>query len=225
MQHTGSHPPQRIRVLGLLLSTLLPLAVVPPPEPARAGTGPPGEVGTAEEVGAAGKTAAPPPAPHRTSAERHSTAFDWPLQPPRPARPFDPPTTEYGPGHRGVDLAGTTGQPVLAAADGHVAFAGPVADRGIVSLEHAGGLRSTYEPLVPEVAAGEPVARGERIGRLAPGHPDCPPAPTAAAHAPLPQTERACLHWGVRRGETYLDPMRLVHHVTIRLLPWDANEN
>ncbi|MDB4971612.1 MAG: hypothetical protein JWN44_7301, partial [Myxococcales bacterium] len=30
----------------------------------------------------------------------------------------------YGPGHRGADLAGAVGQPVLAADDGVVVFAG-----------------------------------------------------------------------------------------------------
>ncbi|WP_091449571.1 M23 family metallopeptidase [Actinokineospora iranica] len=134
--------------------------------------------------------------------------FSWPLFPPRPvARPFRPPTTPYGPGHRGVDLPGTPGEPVHAAADGVIAFAGQVATRGVVSIEHAPGLRTTYEPLTPTVTQGTRVRRGDRIGLLAPGHPGCPQTP-------------ACLHWGLRRGQEYLDPLMLLtthHHV--RLLP------
>jgi hypothetical protein len=30
---------------------------------------------------------------------------------------------------------------------------------------------------------------------------------------------RACLHWGWLRGETYLDPLRLVRGGPVRLLP------
>ncbi|GAB2756069.1 hypothetical protein GCM10027174_34850 [Salinifilum aidingensis] len=219
MPHTRSHAPQRIRgalgALGLLLSTLLPLTAAPPAgfQPAGAGTA----------AASAAPPAASPAAPHRTSTERRGTTFGWPLRPPRPVRPFDPPATEYGPGHRGLDLAGTASQPVLAAADGRVSFAGPVAEHGVVSLEHPGGLRTTYQPVVPEVAAGDAVARGDRIGRLAPGHPGCPPA--AAAGDPRPEGERACLHWGARRGDTYIDPVRLVHRVEIRLLPWDAGRD
>jgi murein DD-endopeptidase MepM/ murein hydrolase activator NlpD len=126
---------------------------------------------------------------------------------PQVARPFDPPATVYGAGHRGVDLAGTPGEPVLAAGDGVVVFAGMVAGRPVVSIEHAGGLRTTYEPVSPEVGAGQAVARGSPIGSLLAGHPGCPVA--------------ACLHWGLRRGGTYLDPLLLLGLPRVRLLPWN----
>ena len=42
--------------------------------------------------------------------------FGWPLQPvPAVSRPFQPPSRPYGPGHRGADLVGTEGRPVLSA--------------------------------------------------------------------------------------------------------------
>jgi murein DD-endopeptidase MepM/ murein hydrolase activator NlpD len=94
---------------------------------------------------------------------------------------------------------------VLAAGDGVVVFAGMVAGRPVVSIDHADGLRTTYEPVDPSVAAGQRVARGSRIGALAAGHAGCP--------------REACLHWGLRRGETYLDPMLLFRAVQVRLLP------
>lgn len=121
-------------------------------------------------------------------------------------RPFEAPASPYGPGHRGVDLAGAPGAIVRAAGAGVVVFAGLVAGRPVVSVAHPGGLRTTYEPVDPSVAGGEAVARGSPIGTLLPGHPGCPAA--------------ACLHWGLRRGEAYLDPLLLLRPPRIRLLPW-----
>src|SRR5262249_19725721 len=72
--------------------------------------------------------------------------FGWPLSgSPAVVRGFHPPALRYGPGHRGVDLAAAAGEPVLAAGAGTVVFAGVVAGRGVVSLSHPGGLRTTYE--------------------------------------------------------------------------------
>jgi murein DD-endopeptidase MepM/ murein hydrolase activator NlpD len=120
-------------------------------------------------------------------------------------RPFEAPPHPYAAGHRGADLAAATGAPVLAAGDGVVAFAGMVAGRPVVSIDHPDGLRTTYEPVAPSVGAGQAVARGSPIGTLLAGHAGCP--------------REACLHWGLRRGETYLDPMRLLRPPRIRLLP------
>ena len=87
-------------------------------------------------------------------------------------------------------------------------FAGQVAGRGVVSIDHADGLRTTYEPVAPTVAAGDLVAKGEQIGTLLAGHPGCPAL--------------SCLHWGARRGTEYLDPLRLLGLARLRLLPWEA---
>jgi len=136
--------------------------------------------------------------------------FGWPLAPPHPVvRPFKPPATQYGSGHRGVDLGGQPGEPVLAAGDGVVVFAGSLAGRGVVSIDHGGGLRTTYEPLTVLVSAGRRVERGTVIGQLAPGHEGCAKAP-------------ACLHWGARRGREYLDPLGLLSSGHVRLLPWEG---
>ncbi len=149
-------------------------------------------------VAADPRAAEPTPAP--------SVAWAAPLAgEPVVTRPFHPPPHPYGPGHRGADLAGAPGAPVLAAGDGVVVFAGMVAGRPVVSVDHAGGLRTTYEPVDPSVAAGQRVTRGSPLGTLAPGHAECPVA--------------ACLHWGVRRGETYLDPLSLLAVPRVRLLP------
>lgn len=112
-------------------------------------------------------------------------------------------------GHRGVDLAGLPGQPVLAAADGVVRHAGPLAGRGVVSVDHADGTRTTYQPLLVDVARGDAVRAGDRLGWLVTTGSHCAPA--------------ACLHWGRRRGEEYLDPLGLVGATPVRLLPWSDN--
>ncbi|NYF57500.1 murein DD-endopeptidase MepM/ murein hydrolase activator NlpD [Micromonospora purpureochromogenes] len=133
-------------------------------------------------------------------------AFRWPLDgTPRPVRRFDPPPRPWLPGHRGVDLAAASGATVRAAGAGTVLFAGVVAGRPVVTVGHAAGLRTTYEPVRPEVRPGDPVRPGTPLGVLLAGHPGCPGP--------------ACLHWGLRRGADYLDPLALLGLGPVRLLP------
>lgn len=154
---------------------------------------------------AAGPAASAQDAPAATAVP--TGLFGWPLAGPPPVtRPFDPSVTRYGPGHRGADLGSGPGVAVLAAGAGVVVFAGMVAGRPVVSVDHPGGLRTTYEPVVPLVAAGQPVVRGSPLGTLAAGHEGCPVS--------------ACLHWGLRRGVVYLDPLALLRPPRVRLLPW-----
>lgn len=149
-------------------------------------------------------SAAPGPGPVAAPAG----PYGWPLAGvPVITRPFDPPAGAYGPGHRGADLAAAPGAPVLAAGAGVVAFSGLVAGRPVVSVDHPDGVRTTYEPVQPVVAAGQAVARGSPLGVLVAGHAGCPAA--------------ACLHWGARTGPSaYLDPLRLLTPPRVRLLPW-----
>ena len=121
--------------------------------------------------------------------------------------PFRAPTTPYGPGHRGVDLALAIGGAVRAAGAGIVSHAGQVAGRGTVSIEHLDGLRTTYEPIDATVRTGQHVVAGQVIGTLLAGHASCLPA--------------SCLHWGALADGEYLDPMGLLHGLQVRLLPWD----
>ena len=121
-------------------------------------------------------------------------------------RPFDPPATTWGAGHRGVDLAAFAGAAVRAAGAGVVTFAGPLAGRGVVVVRH-GALRTTYEPVSPLVEVGRVVTRGDPVARLDPGHPG--PA----------RSGEALLHWGLLRGDTYLDPLTLLPRGPSRLVP------
>jgi len=132
-------------------------------------------------------------------------AWVWPLAGAQQvSRPFAPGPTPYAPGHRGADLPGRAGQQVLAAGAGRVSFSGLLAGRGVLVVVH-GALRTTYEPVLASVGVGQPVAAGQTIGRLVAGHGGCP--------------VEACLHWGLRRGRDYLDPVRLVRGGPVRLLP------
>ncbi|ELS56832.1 putative secreted peptidase [Streptomyces viridochromogenes Tue57] len=138
----------------------------------------------------------------------------WPVGVRPPVlRGWEPPATPYARGHRGVDLAAPPGAPVRAVAAGRVSFAGRVAGKGVVSVELTGTgdppLRTTYEPVRASVRKGDEVAAGAVVGTVEPTGAHC----TAA-----------CVHWGLRRGETYMDPLSLLppwllHRGPSRLLP------
>jgi murein DD-endopeptidase MepM/ murein hydrolase activator NlpD len=144
------------------------------------------------------------PAPAAAAQPRLPGPADWPLAgTPEVIRGFVAPDHKYGAGHRGVDLAARPGVPVLASAAGTVAFAGSVAGRWVVSLDH-GAWRTTYEPVAPGVTAGQRVGLGQAIGRLSDG-----------GHC-----AGRCLHWGLRHGPDYFDPLVMLGRSTgpLRLL-------
>lgn len=139
--------------------------------------------------------------------------LDWPLRPPPAvARGFDGPSPDWRPGHRGVDLPGSPGQPVYAAGAATVVFAGVLAGRPVVSLAHPGGLRTSYEPVRAVVRVGQAVTAETVIGSLVPGHAGCRAA--------------ACLHWGAMWGPAsradYVDPLGLLKATPVRLKPLDG---
>lgn len=138
----------------------------------------------------------------------------WPVAGPegaaRPSvlRAWRPPPAPWAAGHRGVDLAARAGQPVRAAAAGRVSFAGPVAGRGVLTIELSGTgappLRTSYEPVRAAVLKGARVAAGQVVGVVEAGPFHCPPG---------------CLHWGLRRGDRYLDPLSLLPPSMLRGSP------
>lgn len=152
---------------------------------------------------AAGRVGDPPTASSARSLE--AAHGRWPLRPePAVVRRFDPPSSPWGAGHRGVDLAGSAGQAVHASLPGRVTYAGPLAGRGVVVVDH-GETRTTYEPVVAQVRPGQVVTAGGRLGVLESAGSHCAPA--------------TCLHWGWIRGDVYLDPLLLVGAGPVRLLP------
>lgn len=118
-------------------------------------------------------------------------AWAWPLAPPHPVvRAYLAPPTPYGAGHRGIDIRGAESGEVRAPADGVVRFAGVVVDRPVLSIDHGGGVVSSYEPVETSLRAGDRVRRGEVIGRLLAGH-----------------CAVACLHLGARVDGEYVSPL------------------
>ena len=130
--------------------------------------------------------------------------WSWPLSPkPAALRTFDPPDKPWLSGHRGVDLGPAfDGAPVTAPSDGVVTFAGVVVDRPVLTIDHGGGLRSSFEPVTSDLKPGDIVHKGQAVGSLAPGH--C--------------SATACLHWGVRRGEDYVNPLGFVEDLRPSIL-------
>lgn len=117
-------------------------------------------------------------------------------------RGFDPPAQPWLAGHRGVDLSGEIGEPVVSALGGTVSFVGQVAGIPVLVVSH-GRLRTTYQPIRAVVGVGTHVGAGQQIGTLAAGHP-C--------------GSGDCLHWGLKDGERYLDPLSVLGSAEIRLL-------
>ena len=108
---------------------------------------------------------------------------------------FRPPATPYGPGNRGIDYATTEGQPVRAAADGEVVFAGRIGASSHVTVLHGDGVRTSYSFVdAPVVRRGDHVTRGQVVA-------------TSTADG---------LHFGARAGDAYVDPLVLLGQVSDR---------
>ncbi len=115
----------------------------------------------------------------------------WPIPAPiRVVSPFRAPPTPYSAGHRGVDMAVDRDTRVIAPAAGVVSFAGRVVDRGIVAVDHGGGVISAIEPVDALVEQGTPIAAGDLIGIVASG-----------GHCAA-----ECVHFGVRINGEYVSP-------------------
>jgi murein DD-endopeptidase MepM/ murein hydrolase activator NlpD len=142
-----------------------------------------------------------------TAPERSRAQYAWPVSGAiHVVRGFDRSASTYGAGHRGVDLSAAPDRVVLAAAAGTVAYAGAVAGRGVIVIDHLDGIRTTYEPITPSVARGQLVVLGQPIGVVSGVHGDFAPD--------------TVLHWGARRGDVYLDPASLRRPLgPVRLVP------
>lgn len=147
----------------------------------------------------------PPPAvatsPSSSAAPLRHEPARWPVSSHLVVRRASLPLHPWDSGHRGIDIAASPGEEVVAVAAGRVHFAGEIAGQGSVSIDH-GGLRTTYTPVAPLVAQGEWVDRGEVIGTVVEEH--CP---------------GGCLHLGLRDGERYYDPFTLFETPRMRLWP------
>lgn len=132
-----------------------------------------------------------PAAPTAEPERAETTQWVWPVPAPiRVVSPFRAPPTPYASGHRGIDLEVAPRARLVAAESGIVRFAGMVAGRGVVSIDHGGGVVSAIEPIDPSVATGDELAAGAEIGTAARG-----------GHC-----EGDCVHFGVRVDGEYVSP-------------------
>ena len=137
------------------------------------------------------------PAVRRPHARPYLPPVDAPVR-----DPFRPPACAWCAGNRGLEYDTEPGQAVRASAGGTVTFAGQVAGRLWVVVAHADGLRTSYGLVTAvEVRVGQVVAAGQRIA--------------AAGEA---------VHFGLRRGDVYLDPALLLGGAALapRLVPLDG---
>jgi murein DD-endopeptidase MepM/ murein hydrolase activator NlpD len=189
----------------LVLAPTVALTTVPAlreaPEPltrpqaqATSGTAPPGP-STDARPEAAGPARPAVPAP-----------WIWPLSPGPPVmRGFTVGPYRWSPGHRGVDLATRSGARVRAPAAGVVSFADTVVGRRVLVITHDDGVRTAYEPVASTVRAGSRVDRGAAVGTVTDAPDHCP--------------RHTCVHWSVRRGDRYLDPLTFLRPRRVALLP------
>lgn len=121
------------------------------------------------------------------------------------SKAFDRPSMRWATGHRGVDITAGTGTALIAPDDGVIAFNGTVAGKDVISIKHADGLTSTFEPAHSDLETGDPVFRGQPFG-VADGLSD--------------HCLDFCVHWGVMdASDDYLDPSTLILPRTIALKP------
>ena len=130
--------------------------------------------------------------PAAAAAPPSDPGWLWPVAGPREVvEEFRAPEHDYGPGHRGIDIAADAGAAVLAPADGVVAFRGVVVDRPLLTIDHGEGYVTTFEPVDSELSPGSAVQGGQEIGNVATG-----------GHA-APGT----VHVGLRLHGVYVNPM------------------
>ena len=92
---------------------------------------------------------------------RAADAHRWPIVG-AILRVYQPPATEYGAGHRGIDVAARVGDAIVSPIEGTVTFAGSVAGRGVITVS-ARGLHVTIEPVTGDNILGT----GETTGTIA----------------------------------------------------------
>jgi murein DD-endopeptidase MepM/ murein hydrolase activator NlpD len=130
-----------------------------------------------------------------------SRTLGWPLRGPI-VRGYEQPANPYASGHRGIDIGAPVGTQVKASADGVVHFAGKVAGSLFVSIDHDGGMQTTYS-WVSEVDTrkGAQVHKGDVIALSGTGHPG--------------SSEPTHLHFGVKLDGDYVDPMQYLGSVDV----------
>ena len=108
---------------------------------------------------------------------------------------FRAPLWEWGPGHRGIDIAVNSSSLIAAPFDGSILFTGNVVNRQVVTLVSLSGLKASFEPACGLQPNGTKVIQGQVIGV------PCVPDTDYAMHC------ESCMHFSVRNAYGYLNPL------------------
>jgi murein DD-endopeptidase MepM/ murein hydrolase activator NlpD len=196
-EHGARRRDRALRTAGRVLAAaaVLLVAVVGSGAPADAAAAAWSPVVTASPSSGAASSAGPVRAIAADAGEdAPGYPWAWPVGGQRVViAPFRAPAHDYGPGHRGMDVAAEPVSEVGAPADGVVAFRGTVVHRPLITIDHGHGYVTTLEPVNSDLSPGDAVSTGDRVGVLAGG-----------GHAP-----RGTLHIGVRVDDVYVNPRGL----------------
>ena len=126
-------------------------------------------------------------------------------------RDFRAPESEYGPGHRGVDLLVLESEPISSPVTGEVVFLGKVVNRLVLTIRGYDGILASFEPFCASVELNQEVMAGEVVGSW------CEPDTGYQSHC-----EKTCVHISARKEKDYLNPLWLMGLIQpSRLMPVD----
>lgn len=130
-------------------------------------------------------------------------------------RGFLAPETEYGSGHRGIDIMVQKDEPISSPVGGEVYFVGKVVNRSIITIRGFDGSLASFEPVCSNLEKFQEVRAGEVIGSW------CKPDENYKPHC-----EKLCVHLSARIADGYLNPLWLMRLIEpSRLMPWDGLED
>lgn len=165
--------------------------------------------------GSSASAAADPQAPFSARSLPVSRGLDigdplwhWPVEEPRLAKPFRKPTSDWGAGHRGIDLQTKPGEALLSPVDARIDFGGLAFGVPTVVIE-AGSLSSVFQPacLKPGFSSNSQVEIGDDFARVC--------SSSAQHHCSLGD----CLHWSLRWDKTdYLNPLIMLDELDPAIL-------
>ena len=117
-------------------------------------------------------------------------------------RVFIQPNSDWGAGHRGIDLISESGADLVSPTSARVNFAGPVFGRPVITLLTSDNLVIEFEPacLKPSVSEGDILKPGKVFATFC--------ANNVQTHCAQP-----CLHLGIRAGEGYLSAQRFTREL------------
>lgn len=107
---------------------------------------------------------------------------------------FEAPKTEFGAGHRGVDIDLEIDSKIKAPASGTLYFKGLVVDREVVTIRTTDGYLASFEPACTDQKVGAEVKVGEEFAW------HCEPQEGYAYHC------ESCVHFSARSEFGYISP-------------------